>query len=311
MHVQYVASCVAAFLLAALAPAFAMAVLSVQLAPITFYISLGHAVLLGLPLFFLFRERRWTSVFSSVAGGFVVGAIPIGFLAWPFWPGSGSSSSVNNVPLIINGMPTAAGWLSYFQNLIFFASFGALAGFVFWLVLKLSGSMAPEADRDRRRMTHWGVTTGLAAVAVLLAGAVVAVPSITKDRTCHNMGRDGGGTFSVKTRILLPVAHDDWPKLRKAFDDFSMKNELSLKDFNQARPDLASFFLDLSLCSDRGTNIFVNERNWSALAVGLPPSRGVGVYVYEVRPNSGWKGLVRELASELESAWPGKVHLRE
>src|SRR5258707_11679786 len=43
-----------------------------------------------------------------------------------------TSASVDGVPAIINGVITAAGWVSYVQPLIYFGSFGALGGFTFW-----------------------------------------------------------------------------------------------------------------------------------------------------------------------------------
>ena len=45
--------------------------------------ALGHAVLLGLPLFLVFRLKGWVNVVSCVALGFAVGAVPAGVLTWP------------------------------------------------------------------------------------------------------------------------------------------------------------------------------------------------------------------------------------
>jgi hypothetical protein len=44
-----------------------------------------------------------------------------------------TSASVDGVPAIINGVITAAGWVSYVRPLIYFGSFGALGGFAFWV----------------------------------------------------------------------------------------------------------------------------------------------------------------------------------
>jgi hypothetical protein len=71
-----------ALLFAGLAPALVMAALwrTTKIAPtvfaITFAIALGHAVFLGLPLFF--RSSRWINVMS-----FAIGAAPAGVLSWP------------------------------------------------------------------------------------------------------------------------------------------------------------------------------------------------------------------------------------
>src|ERR1700730_2186869 len=42
----------------------------------TFAIALGHAVLLGWPLFLVFRSKGWINVMSCVVSGFAVGALP-------------------------------------------------------------------------------------------------------------------------------------------------------------------------------------------------------------------------------------------
>lgn len=76
---------------------------------------------------------------SCITGGAIVGAVPGGLLSWPFRPGNGTRSSFNGVVTIVDGIPTAAGWLAYIQFLAFLGAFGALAGFVFWLALKLGG----------------------------------------------------------------------------------------------------------------------------------------------------------------------------
>jgi hypothetical protein len=316
MRFAYLASCVAAFLFAALAPAFVLAGLgrSIQLAPIAFFIALGHAILLGLPLFLVFRSKRWINVISSITGGFLAGAIPGGLLAWPLRPGSRSSSSINGVPTVVDGIPTTAGWVHYMELLVYLGSFGALAGLVFWLVLKLSGGLAITAGGDDHgswRTIRWGSAIGFSVVAVLLAGAVVAVPGITKDRTCHNLFRDGGTHRGAKVNIDLQIANDEWSKLKNVIADFSVKRELSFRDSSQTRPDVVSV-LTLSLCDDRGTNILVNEQRW-ALRDFAPPiaGRGVGITIYEVRVNSGWESIARDLVSDLEAIWPGKVQFRD
>jgi len=49
---------------------------------------------------------------------------------------------------IVDGIPTAAEWLSYIEFLAFLGAFGALAGFVFWLALKLGGCGRRDTPPD-------------------------------------------------------------------------------------------------------------------------------------------------------------------
>jgi hypothetical protein len=147
-------------------------------------------------------------------------------------------------------------------------------------------------------------------VAVLLAGAVVALPSITKDRTCHNMFRDGRRTIGAKVRIYLQVDNNDWSTLKKVIEDFSAKRELSFRDSSQTRPAVS--VLALSLCDDRGTNISVNEQHWAFGEFASPISgRGIGILFYEVRVGSGWEVVARDLVSDIESIWPGRIQFRD
>jgi hypothetical protein len=237
MQIQYLTSCVAAFLLAALAPVFVVAglslsvqqslVVSVQLSLIAFLISLGHAILLGLPLFLIFQSKRWVNAISSVAGGFIVGIIPGGLLAGLLQSGARLPASVNRVT-VVEGMPTTTGWISYIEFVVLLGSFGALAGFVFWLVLKLSGGLAitaQAAEHGSPRRSHAGFRIGFAVIAMLLMGAVVAAPSIVKDRSCHNMFRDDRTTIGVKVRVGLLIGVDDWSKLKMVVEEFSAKRE--------------------------------------------------------------------------------------
>jgi hypothetical protein len=119
----------------------------------TFAIALSHAVLLGQPLFLVFRSKGWINVMTCVVFGFAVGAVPAGVLTWPMQhPELHTSASVDGVPTIINGVITAAGWVSYVKPLIYFGSFGALGGFAFWVALIWFGTSekSPQLAHHRR-----------------------------------------------------------------------------------------------------------------------------------------------------------------
>jgi hypothetical protein len=125
MSIRDLTTSVAAFVLAALTPAMVVGGvaftvvafdLAVPLALLAFFISVGHALVLGLLLFVIFRSRGWINVMSCITGGAIVGAIPGGLLSWPFRPGNGTRSSFNGAVTIVDGIPTAAGWLSYIRS---------------------------------------------------------------------------------------------------------------------------------------------------------------------------------------------------
>jgi hypothetical protein len=101
---------IAAVLLGALAPALIVSGVSadIRILPLAFAVTLGHSVILGLPIALFFRATRWAGLSAVLIGAFLIGAIPLGILALPF----GGSASVNGIPTIVNGVPTLA-WRSY------------------------------------------------------------------------------------------------------------------------------------------------------------------------------------------------------
>jgi hypothetical protein len=159
LRIQQIAGVATALVFAGLAPALVMAALwyTAKIAStafaFTFVIALAHTVFLGLPLFLVFRLKGWVNVTTCVVFGFAVGAVPDGVLTWPMEHLElHASASVDGVPTIINGVITAAGWVSYVKPLIYFGSFGALGGFVFWVALTWSGSFGKAAAAvDRLR----------------------------------------------------------------------------------------------------------------------------------------------------------------
>jgi hypothetical protein len=151
LRIPQIAGTGTALLSAGLAPALVMAALwhTAEIAPFiftfTFAIALGHAVLLGLPLFLVFRSMSWINLTTCVIVGFAVGAAPVGVLTWPMQhPELHTSASVAGVLMIINEAITTIGWTSYIKPLIYFGSFGALGGFAFWVALIWCGTF--ESD---------------------------------------------------------------------------------------------------------------------------------------------------------------------
>jgi hypothetical protein len=154
LRIQQIAGAATAFLFAGLAPALVMAALwhTAKVAPFAFVFTFAfarcHAVLLGLPLFLVFRSMGWINVVTCVIFGFAVGAAPAGVLTWPMQhPELHTNASVDGVPTIINGVITAAGWVSYVKPLIYFGSFGALGGFAFWVALIWIGTFGKKPPR--------------------------------------------------------------------------------------------------------------------------------------------------------------------
>jgi hypothetical protein len=135
-----------AFALSGLAPAVLMTAIwsNSTVAPLvfvfTFLIALGHAVLLGLPIFLIFQSRGWIGVTACVVLGFAIGAVPAGILTLPD-SGFYARAWAGDTPTATNGLGTAAMRASYVTPLIYFGLLGALGGFVFWVVLRSSAAL--------------------------------------------------------------------------------------------------------------------------------------------------------------------------
>lgn len=91
----------------------------------TLPVTLGHAVLIGLPLALYFRRRGWTHVLAAIAGGILVGVITIGVLT------VGS--------LVVDGMPTASHLRKSLEIAGICGGLGAPGGLAFWLTLRAFG----------------------------------------------------------------------------------------------------------------------------------------------------------------------------
>jgi hypothetical protein len=114
MNIARIYPWICAFLFGALAPALlAVCFLGIAFFPLVFGITVGHALILGLPVALLFCAKLWTGLVAALAASFLIGAIPVGIWAWPVDFSPGTSASVDGIPTVVVGIPTATGWLHY------------------------------------------------------------------------------------------------------------------------------------------------------------------------------------------------------
>jgi hypothetical protein len=282
---------IAAVLLGALAPALIVSGLwgDLRILPLAFAVTLGHAIILGLPVALYYRAKRWTRLSAAIVGAFLIGAIPVGFLAWP---------------------PTWAAWLGHLRSMAEFGALGAVGGFVFWATLKSCGLLTPS-DRDAAQSTsgQWRIGATLAGLAVAASIAVAAIPSIMMDRSCHNMFRDGRRSVAPKLSLDLDIAMDDWPRLTKLLQEFAASHGMSFRNESQSEPPVK--VLSLSECTASGVLISADEQRWAHQNFAPSvPGRGISVTVYNPNDDSGWLTLARELVARLEADWTDKVRYR-
>lgn len=307
-----------AVLAASLAPALVFAAMSGSFALLTvaFVIALAHAVVLGLPLFLLLRRKGWVNGVSTTIGGLIVGATPVAVLTWPLRYSDLRSNSwigPDRVQTMIDGAPTVAGWLQYAQGSLYLGAFGLLGGLAFWATLRLTGqlpareSLGPVSASPQRhaRLAKRAVLIG---VPILALGAA-AVPVLTKDRSCHNLLRDGRSSISPVARLELQVDDQEWPALIDVMRRVGTNHRLSIRDNSKVTPDVART-LYLSACND-GVNIEVAEQRWAHNDYkSLLGDRGVSIAVYSQHDGSYWPRVAKPLVESLEARWPGRLRFR-
>lgn len=97
-----------------------------------FVVALAHAVLLGLPAYFLVKKLRILNWWISLICSFIIGAVPFAIISWPSH--MGQSYWADGVAYEIKGVVTTAGWFQYIYGFCGSGFLGMLGGFSAWLV---------------------------------------------------------------------------------------------------------------------------------------------------------------------------------
>jgi hypothetical protein len=106
---------------------------------IAFITAFAHAIVFGLPTYFLLRKKNLARWWASGLCGFIIGCIPFAILTFPFGP-SNHSFSADGIPMIVNGVPTLVGWKSYIEGTLKFGGYGLSGGLAAWCVWYLASS---------------------------------------------------------------------------------------------------------------------------------------------------------------------------
>jgi hypothetical protein len=112
---------------------------------IAFIIALLHAVILGLPAYFLARRFHLMFWWASIVFGFVIGFVPFAIAEWPMshmHTGYRAWDGKDMVDYLIDGKPIMAGWIGYFYSAVGMGTLGMLSGFVAWLVWRFAPTCA-------------------------------------------------------------------------------------------------------------------------------------------------------------------------
>ena len=260
----------------------------------TFMVATAHAILLGLPLFLLVRRKRsQVGIAACALGGIVVAALPFGVLALMSMLSVQTASS-NGKPTIVNGVPTLLFWIEYIHAVGLTALSGLVGGLAFWAAM-WSGS----------RRQSWTVVSA----AALLTCGVFILPVVVRDRTCHNIFRDGRTSVSPQVYANLKVPPEDWRTLAQTFADFGRAHALSIRSDEQLRNG-RSTWRSLDLCNEAGISINLYDEPWLAQVHSPRADEGMKLSITSLKPDTDWKPLARHLLGEIEIAWPRKTTFR-
>ncbi|PJG52817.1 hypothetical protein CVM73_23420 [Bradyrhizobium forestalis] len=262
---------------------------ALNLTMFTYTVAAAHAVPLGLPLFLFVRRRRsHVGIAACALGGFVVGTMPFGVLAFLSMIGGGN-------PTLINDAPPPFGWIEYVRTTGLAGLLGLVGGLVFWVAMRFFGSSRQS----------WTVVSA----AALLSCGVFILPVAVRDRTCHNLFRDGRTSVGPQVYANLKVPPEDWKKLEQTFVDFGQAQALSIRRDEQTR-DGRIMWRSVDLCNEAGVNVSVGDEPWLARTHLPRANEGMTLSIYSLKPDADWKPLARRFLSEIETVWPEKTTFR-
>jgi hypothetical protein len=271
---------------------------SLGLATLILGYGMTFALLIALPLYLALKWWNRVNVYTTTLGGTIAVAAPIAFMTWPLrYAGPGSFSSIDDVATLVDGVPTAAGWAFYGATIVRYGLLGAIGGVVFWAILKLSGEFARHARPSRVRAV---ATTAVSVLGIVATAGVLAIPSYTRDRTCH-------GDYSlplIGPRIDLKVEDSEWAAVSELLHRYADDNALSLRDLSEVRPSVRILYL--SLC-DSETLVLINEQRWASQGYrNAIADRGIGITLYH-RSEVPWRSRAVDLIERLRARWPDSV----
>lgn len=199
----------------AAASVFSLVTGEVRFFPIAFVFILVAAAVLGLPIYAAVRHANRVNWKSAAIAGFAIGAIIPAIIV--FTGPAADQASSNGVPSVVDGAYTSAGWIEALFFVSGFGFLGVLGGLLFWFGLASFADRRNRQDLDDRDATtraEWRAVA-LSAAALAFIGAAVAIPQVTKDRSCHNTLRDGRTSVSPVASFELKVGPEQWMQVER------------------------------------------------------------------------------------------------
>lgn len=253
--------------------------------------------LFGWIAFLALRHLTTVRAWMAVLAGFLLGAVPtivIGFAP------SADVASANGMQTVINGRHTLWGWLMLLQSAAMVGLLGAVAALVFWLIVR----RVPLSGGGMRRAGLWLVA------AVACTVVMASLPLIAKDRSCHNITRDGQPVVSPRFSAVLAIGPDDWQDLEGVLQAFAAEEYWSLRPQIDP-PGTPSRQFRATVCTEPDTMILLMQHLLPPdVAKRLGDPGGLSITVYQPKGVEGWQGPTARLLGRLAERWPGSLSFR-
>lgn len=280
----------------AAAAVFALISGGIRFFTLTFAVVAPVAVFLGLPVYLAARAQRNDTPVVAAVMGFIVGAAIPAILV--FAGPAADQASVGDTATVINGSYTVPGWLQNLALIGFFGLLGAGGALLFWIIVRRRVS---SEDQDREFAPPRVLPTALLSVAAVgVIAAAFAIPYATADRTCHNPLRDGRTSIGLVASFDLRVGVDEWRNVEVEVERFRRSGNWSVR--SDVRTDEGFPWLQISLCKETGTNIFVQ---------GFADFNEVDFGVYQPQGGSSWRRDFRALYDRISARWPTKIAFKD
>jgi hypothetical protein len=253
------------------------------------------AVCLGLPVYLAARAARNDTPRVAAVMGFAVGAVIPAILVFASAP---DQASVGGTVTVIDGSYTLAGWMQNLALIGFFGLLGAGGALMFWFFVRRTASSEEESEQP---LPPSPLRTGLLAVAAAaLVATAFIIPQATADRSCHNPLRGGGTSIAQTAGFDLRVGMDQWRNVEAEVERFRRSGTWSKR--SDVRIDEGFPWLQISLCKEAGTNIFVQ---------GMADFNEVSFGVYQPQGGDSWRRDFRALYGRISARWPTKVTFKD
>lgn len=252
------------------------------------------AVCLGMPVYLAARAARNDTPRVAAVMGFVVGAVIPAILVSTSAP---DQASVTGTATVIDGSYTFAGWMRNLAWIGFFGLLGVGAALVFWILVRRV-HRAKKTNNPRRCRRCEPTLLSVAAAGVVAAAFII--PRATADRSCHNPLRGGQTSIAQTASFDLRVGVDQWRNVEAEVEKFRRSGDWSVR--SDVRTVEGFPWLQISLCKETGTNIFVQ---------GMADFGEVGFGVYQPQGGDTWRRDFRALYDRISARWPKNVTFKD